>query len=323
MSGFEPRRFSAPGKLFLIGEYAVREGYPALVMPVDRYVHLSRTRQALAGDDLPNFACSECERLLGLERSTAGCLADSSRLLQGGVKLGLGSSAAVCACAVASVFDSQGRDVEDDRVRFEMWRISRRVHDRFQEIRGSGADLAASLFGRTVVVDPRADAGIELVDQAAALAGLKMIFLWTGQPSSTPRLVSTVDAWRHIDPAGYRAIIDEMGMLSQRFAASTADPGAAAGRRLLPIIAGYGELMDKLGRLCGVPIVDSRMRTAVLEARRAGGALKPSGAGGGDVLLAMFPAGADLGRFLARMSGLGLRPVDLGPARHGVRAEAA
>ena len=37
-------RISAPGKVFLAGEYAVLEGYPALVAGIDRRIHAAVTR---------------------------------------------------------------------------------------------------------------------------------------------------------------------------------------------------------------------------------------------------------------------------------------
>ncbi len=323
MIAAQAARFSAPGKLFLMGEYAVRDGFPAVVMPIDRYVCLSQSYLTAGNETLPNFACSECERLLGVERSEDSYVADSSRLRQGDLKLGLGSSAAVCACAVASVFHRQGWNIEDDDVRYEMWCISRRIHDRFQKLHGSGADLAASFFGKTIVVNYEKNEGLKTLDENSPKPGLELTFLWTGRPSSTPRLVTSVDGWRQIDPAGYREIIGEMGELSARYAAYASDVNRTGNGDLLPIIRRYCELMDVLGKKSGTAIVDQRTRIAALEAQRAGGALKPSGAGGGDILLATFAAGVDRGPFLERMADMGLQPISLGMARHGVRAEIA
>ncbi len=53
--GVLPRslKVHVPGKLYLMGEYAVVEGYPAIVMPVDRYVTVSiHSRLSVAEDSL-------------------------------------------------------------------------------------------------------------------------------------------------------------------------------------------------------------------------------------------------------------------------------
>ncbi|HUU03070.1 MAG TPA: hypothetical protein VM425_16680 [Myxococcota bacterium] len=320
MSGSRVLRFSAPGKLFLMGEYAVREGFPAVVMSVDRYVRLQQApSSACAGNELPAFARSECARLLGLEKTTGAYRADSSCLQRRGIKLGLGSSAAVTVCAVASVFHQQGRDIEDGGVRREMWHISRRVHDSFQKVHGSGADLAASIFGKALVVDPARDDGLTPLDGFLPTTGFELLFLWTSRPSSTPRFVSAVDDYRRADPAGYREIVGEMGELVERFIEIANEEGGD----VRPLFSRYFELMDLLGERSGSPIIDRLMRIASQEVQRAGGALKPSGAGGGDILLATFPKDIDRGPFLSRMSDLGLQPVALGMARHGVQAEVA
>ena len=88
----------APGKIFLIGEYAVLDGAPAVVAAVSR---------AAVGQFVPGFEASSPFVAEAVQAALAGIgdhasalpvgsvMVDSSALSMNGKKLGLGSSAAV------------------------------------------------------------------------------------------------------------------------------------------------------------------------------------------------------------------------------------
>jgi phosphomevalonate kinase len=59
----------------------------------------------------------------------------------------------------------------------------------------------------------------------------------------------------------------------------------------------YGEAMGALGVAADVPIITDTLRIVSELAKAAGGAAKPSGAGGGDVALALFPDTSSEDRF--------------------------
>ena len=114
---------TAPGKLFLTGEYVVLGGAPALVLAVDRRARVEVTlgagplvvdsvadgtsdeiRDALA-DELPGGdarAVVAAIRSLGLGRLGGRVSVDSGDFLAGGRKLGLGRSAAALVAAAAA-----------------------------------------------------------------------------------------------------------------------------------------------------------------------------------------------------------------------------
>ena len=116
----------APGKLVALGEYAVLDGAPALVLAVDRYaeaaIDAERGRRVPADDASPRtsssarFAPGEPSgaALVDLVTAAAPLLAvdgrrsTRKRSSPAGAKLGLGSSAAVL-CAWAGAFAAFAR----------------------------------------------------------------------------------------------------------------------------------------------------------------------------------------------------------------------
>jgi len=90
---------------------------------------------------------------------------------------------------------------------------------------------------------------------------------------------------------------------------------------VLRCTAAYGRAMGALGDAAGIPIVNDTLRKVAQLAQQAGGAAKPSGAGGGDVALALFPDDRSEQRFgaLCRDHNFSLLLIELGA--RGVRLE--
>ena len=296
----------APGKVMLIGEYAVLEGASAVVMAVDRHVVLYPSKSPATG--LVAFARERAAMALGLDASAEGFEADSRAFYDGSAKLGLGSSAAVCVASVASLFFQAGRDIYEDATRRDIFRLAFEAHNAFQGERGSGADVAASCLGGTLVVEMGNPKG-----QWNPPVPIRLVFLWSGHVASTPALVQAVRE-------SHKVARDQYAMLVARMA-EAADGFVAASNltQLLACIAEYGALMAELGKHAGVPIVTEEMAQVIALARRSGGAAKPSGAGGGDIMVAAFEPDADVLPFLAQAGKMGMVPLCLAQDRQGVR----
>ncbi|MBI5526403.1 MAG: hypothetical protein HY897_08710 [Deltaproteobacteria bacterium] len=306
-------RVLAPGKLFLVGEYAVLEGFPAVVMAVDRYARVRRSPISSRSAPLIASARSAAARALGIEPDGNGYEADSAAFFDGRKKLGLGSSAAVTVASVASVFFKAGRDVEAAATRREMWGVAKAVHDGFQKAKGSGADLAASLFGGFVVFDPTGP------DRPAITrwdfpAETSLVFVWTGRSASTSDALDAVGGLKEKEPTAYRRIVEEMGAVARRLVSRNAAPTAG----VIGSFREYAQLMDDLGRRAGVPIVTTAIEKVIHMARELGGAAKPSGAGGGDFVVAAFADADAAHRFRAAVVDAGFRVFELHPAVRGV-----
>ncbi len=186
------RDLFAPGKLFILGEWAVLEGAPALLAPTDagQRARLEITPgQAFAWDapehhDAPrrwgwdgvrwreHTQAPDPLDLLGAtltEAALAGFApqaALTARVAAEGlqstapdgrrVKLGLGSSAAACALAVRALAAVHAAPREEDA----QLRLALDAHRRAQAGRGSGADVAVALLDADVRFQLEAPAGL-------------------------------------------------------------------------------------------------------------------------------------------------------------------
>ena len=159
---------SAPGKLVILGEYAVLANAPALVMAVDR-----RCRAEIRASK--NTVChlhsmAEAERQVIFRRQARSGLAlvdrvidanpasngagwrgvlDSSGLYCEGRKLGLGSSAAALTAWCGAWLAWTGQGIPEAREAVLQRFI--KVHKAWQGGTGSGLDVAASLHGGVIL----------------------------------------------------------------------------------------------------------------------------------------------------------------------------
>ncbi|MBK8719508.1 MAG: hypothetical protein IPN32_33070 [Deltaproteobacteria bacterium] len=178
---------SAPGKAFLIGEYAVLEGAPAYVTAVD-----VRAVAHDASDDRPaaSSAVVSCAhaRTAAFLRGPRGRDRLCTAVRTGGFtlghrKLGLGSSAAVAAAVVGYHLAAAGLELADDETRTHALALAQAAHAESQGGTGSGADVATAVHGATIrFVDRQVD--------AVTLPGwLSLGFVDAGAPAVTSSFV--------------------------------------------------------------------------------------------------------------------------------------
>lgn len=221
-----------------------------------------------------------------------------------GRKFGLGSSAAVTVATVGALDRFYGLGLTQ-RKRFQLALLATiRVNPR-----ASGGDLAASTFGgwlrysapdrerlarelgvRTVtdvLADTDAWEGFD-VRRLPAPEHLELLVGWTGSPASTSKLVDLVRRHRN---GGYQAFLDE-----SRACVDDLTTGLQSGdtSMTLDALRRARVLMQRLGASVGSQIETERLATLCDVVEAAGGAAKPSGAGGGDCGIALVPADTDL-----------------------------
>jgi phosphomevalonate kinase len=305
---------SAPGKLFLGGEYAVLGGAEAVVTAVDR-----RTQARLVTrppSESPIVTAARHAAIDALSRPDDGpeppyVKVTSSGFQIGRRKIGLGSSASACASAVGALFEWGGQPVDVARER--VLEVAMGAHREAQGGRGSGADVAAAVRGGTFVF--RAGRVLSPVD----ISRVVLVPVWSGRAASTTELIGKIIDYERRDPAGHRALLDELDQCAADLAAAyrTGEPAAIVSKT-----AAYGRLMDRLGHASGAPIVTTRHRLIAQLASNLGGTAKPSGAGGGDVAVAVFDdpgAGRRFSRHCLRHE---LTPLDISLDAPGLRREA-
>jgi phosphomevalonate kinase len=275
---------SAPGKMMITGEYAVLHGAEALVAAVDR-----RARAWFAG---PSDTAPGPEALAAYAEARAGgspdptavpVAVDTSSMRLGAIKLGLGSSAAAAAAAAGLAFADQGVDIESPAGRARTLQAALRGH-RAISPQGSGADVAASVLGGFVRFR-------KLGDQVETHpivwpADLPARVVWTGKAARTSDYIARVDALAERNPAEHRALMHALGAEADRFVSAVLASDRA---EVINSTGAYGEAMAALGRAAGADIVDDVLARVAALAAEVGGGAKPSGAGGGDVALAVLP----------------------------------
>lgn len=294
---------SAPGKLVLLGEYAVLEGAPALVLAVNRR---ARVTLANAGGDCweilsPTLglqarlrlhdrnatwidaAPAELEWVLTLlarfphirnsppyriELDSDAFYLDHAGARE---KLGLGSSAALTVAVLGALHalanvapPALGEAIA--------------AHRAIQHGRGSGIDIAASLVGGV--------SRFQLRDDTARVApidlpnGVRWCCVYSGRPASTGAMLETVAAWREREPTAFAQRTHELATISSRgIDALTANDAAA----FLSSLHDYATALARFGTAAGADIASREHRAIAAIAAYCGCVYKSCGAGGGDV----------------------------------------
>jgi phosphomevalonate kinase len=299
----------APGKVMLSGEYAVLDGAVAAVMAVDRYA----IGRATTGEDasLEGWETVELRDALAVAREQGVLRGDvfarvsPGTLFDGAQKLGLGSSAAMCVAGLGAALAREGVDL--DGAREVLARVALEGHRRAQG-GGSGVDVYASAYGgvfATMIEGGRA----RDPEPLAWPEGADWRVLWTGDPVSTKDFVARVRGLRARDPSAYE---DGMGRVRAASEAFVSAMRVGDARALVRATDAHGRAMDALGQGAGVAIVTEPMRI-LRDAGVAGGwAVKPSGAGGGDIVLVVGERERGFAGLDAACEGLGLRVLAMG-----------
>lgn len=300
---------SAPGKLVLLGDYAVLESGAALVAAVDRRaVGTLAAASPAAGDPAwaPAAAPSpvveavlSAARRVGAAVNEGPLAIDTARFRdEAGRKVGLGSSSAAAVVAAALV---TGRG--DERT----LGVALEAHRAAAGGEGSGVDVAASYHGG-VIATRRQPAPVTPLPRN--VRGLAPYALYTGRSASTPELIRACRAaprWKE-----YVGILDALAGEGVRAWAQ----GDARG--VLSVASRAGRALAALGRDAGVEVVTETIAAIMRLADEAGIAAKPSGAGGGDVAV-VFAFDGELPQRIAEKTGAVC--LDLAVDPHGLTRE--
>ncbi len=252
-----------PGKVILLGEYAVLDGAPAVVMAVNRGVKCEVWRKGPLTIETPETDSRFVKPALQSIR-TNGRFRFTAWNPPAGAdeKVGLGSSAAACVAAVTAGLTNTRQNAEPPTV----FQMAKKIHHDVQGS-GSGIDVAASAFGGILRYENGAPTPLPF-----KLPYMSVV--WSGTSAKTGPRVLRYQSWSE-----RRAFVQASTKLSTAF---LADPigNLHASRRLL----------EDMSKEAGIDYMTPRLTLIADLAESYGGAAKPSGAGGGDIAVAAFPS---------------------------------
>lgn len=308
----------APGKLILCGEYAVLKGAPCLCLSVARYAYahvepaeaFSLTAMGMGplqvtrsgGDvhfspapaDAARFELVRQVLLRAPHLPPVHIRLDSSELgtapTNNGqtLKLGLGSSASAAVALTAALDLVPPTPVTLDRQRTWFER-AQHAHLAMQGGRGSGVDVAAASVGGLFVYGrPSArpeDARVEPFPRQGF--PLHTVVVWTGQSASTVELLKRMETFEANHPQQAQSRFEHMARVAL---AAVQAARAHDTSQLIHALHAYGGEMEALGLDAGADIVTAEHRRVRELAQALGCAAKPSGAGGGDIAVALAPS---------------------------------
>ena len=287
---------AAPGNVLLLGRYAVTEpdapGIALGVLPEVRATCDVNLPPCIVGPmGTRKFAWTPAESnsplLSALVRECGpppGTIkVDSSALSGPRGKLGLGSSATVAAVVAALLLhhDRPASNTEADRRR--IFAAALAAHRNAQGGRGSGYDVAASVWGG---VTRFSGGSLPTVCRHRPLA-LPVLYLVTGtRPLATPGAVARYEQWCRCAPARADDFRSRSRHTVEQFVAATDVAECCAAIR-----TGI-ELIRWLGGRIGVAVEPPDLRARLERLRACGWAAKPVGAGG-ELGVAAAPAGRE------------------------------
>ena len=271
---------TAPGKLFVIGEYAVVYGGNAVLVPVP---HLARatviedglnqlTIRTKTTRRTPLLEALASEPLLSAVVETLNCAnelqslsisLDTSEFYSTRQKLGLGSSAALTAALVKALRPRLPRS--------EQLTLAISAHRQFQAGRGSGADVALAVEAAPISFRT----GYPPLPYPLP-EDLHMLAIWSGKPASTTAYLEQVEAWRTVNPDRFEYHIGRLSDCTVDFLTATDTTSRISKIQL------YARYLSDFSEDSSIKFYNATHLALQKEVESARCVYKPSGAGGGD-----------------------------------------
>jgi phosphomevalonate kinase len=338
----------APGKLVLLGEYAVLGGAPALVAAINRYARVTlqnieqqqfsvdistpvvskfplpidkqgklKLPQEMDGELLRELKCFVNTYLLvnSTPVENKGYLGPNeislniSDFFWRSSKIKLGlGSSAALTVALLGAL-THSSDVSPPK-RWQLFQKAFQTHRTIQGNLGSGIDVAASVYGGILryTISKEGFTSLPQVDKLSIPIDLHMQCIWTGKSASTRELIRRVRRFKHESPANHSILMSKLVKLST--AGCTCFAKAKTGE-LMNIVKQYYDILLKLSKESDAPIISPEHLQLAEIVYQAGGFYKPSGAGGGDCGIALSNSSQVINKIRERVTRSGFANIDL------------
>jgi len=282
-------RIKIPGKVMLSGEYAVLEGGKAVLAPINRFLEIWEDPDNPSVETTPIIGFALNESVPELEEfeeknGKPNVFVDREEFYginEAGnkAKLGIGSSAAEAVGVIALRFQRAGFDWKTKRE--QVAHYAEVAHRKAQDGKGSGADVFTCAIGQPIIFSREKEIISWEVAKIDKSFNIPISLLWTGIPADTRVFVKKFNYWKK------------------------------SHTKSKPLITGLVEASDSLAESWfrapqevlnnQIDVFVSRMQEIAIEAQfewrlqihddisgwifEQGGRAKPTGAGGGDLVL--------------------------------------
>lgn len=292
-------RSRAPANLMLMGEHAVVHGYPALACAIEQWIQiewkvLPESEQVIIHSELANHttdwrnwqvhpklqfvqAALQAFRAPLQQQKLGVCLTIRSEFSS---TLGFGSSAAVLAATlggahhlVSQLCASSSSQPINFSTKLSLFQTGLKIIHQIQK-RGSGTDLAASLFGGLIYFEPSKPQ----ITPLPLTHPLPLTLVYCGYKTPTAEVLQKVAEQWQAEPKLLQQLYQLMGDTTQ--AAYHAWQEQALDR-FYPLVNRYQGLMDALG------VNDTTLSQLIYQLRKELPASKISGSGLGDCVLGL------------------------------------
>ncbi len=345
----------APGKMILLGEYAVLEGAPALVCAVDHWAEVKLEKRDIneylihspsMGIEAEPFVVTPkghlrfnplleenikkrlafftsvfeyvWTRLNAIEKTlpVLSITLNTDEFYSREWQTKLGLGSSA-AMTVALVY-GLFKYMDRNFGLSEIYTAAYRAHHEAQGNIGSGIDIAASTFGgRLIYQMPKTNTDEpEIPQRVAACDALKVLTVWSGKAASTRHFIQGVNRLKEEMPHIYVRLIDQLTDLSVQGCSAYKDQNM---EQFLETIRRFYITMKDLGHESGLPIISETHETIAEEAARHGLAYKPSGAGGGDIGLAFGDDQEKISAFSSKIREMGFNILNIHVVNDGVQ----
>ncbi len=353
-------KIETPGKLILIGEYAVLEGAAALVTAVNRYakIEIKNSQSQSWVFESPTFGISNLKfnitasgkiqfaqplsqhvqdklnffskaleyftnkygKHLSFKPKRVVLNTDDFFIKEKNDKLGLGSSAALVVALIVGFKLTLDQPEEETLDTHKIFVDALMAHYFAQGKMGSGIDIAASTFGGIAeyhmnnILDKHEP---DIIPRKIP-NNLYILTIWSGKSASTRELVKKIKNLKQEHPSKFQAVMEPLKETSTNGCNYFADGNISLFLKLCDQF--YHNLMH-LGEVAGANIISDIHQQIAKIVQRAGGVYKPSGAGGGDIGIALTDSQSVADRISDNILRSEFEIVNLSPVKKGIVIE--
>ena len=233
-------------------------------------------------------------------------------------KLGLGSSAALTVSLIVTISRFLGIDKHLFPDNQALFSFASDAHFLAQGKKGSGIDIAASIFGGICRYN------IHSLDQEGedyrivsipVLNSLYILPIWTGRSASTRVFLSKLEQFRIEYSKEYQETMSRLSVLSEMGCETYQEKKC---QDFLDIIKDYYMVLKNLSKKGNIPIISDIHELIAGVVYSNGAVYKPSGAGGGDIGIAFSDSKRVIENVKQKLIRSNIEIISLGISENGV-----